>query len=178
MTTTSRWFDRTQPQMHPSILRVETRLNVDLAEPGTDLSTLAAGESVSLTPARPEQVYWTQDDRITFKNGAVLQERDDEGGLVLTLPSGEVRESSGWVEVDDACRVYVHGAEDTVWEQAMGPDGTRFEFDQGHAEEKLTARLGLDGQLSPGARRQGPVLVLQEAEALNPLVPLEWLISS
>jgi hypothetical protein len=150
----------------------------------------------STAPPKVEE-RWTVDNRITFQNGGTIEDKENEGGLLITTPDGERVEAHGWVDPDrETGEPVVHfRTKDAYgdmqdWEQTFPSEGgTVIRMEDDDADDTLLSVApdgSVTGQLDGiigdkvAAERQGPVLVFDEwsgKTAVSPPVPLDWVLA-
>lgn len=201
MTSSSIWHNASK-HSHPSIRSLQTRQEVTTHEPEgqPNFSQMQPGESVSFdlhTPPPTER--WTNDDRIEFKNGGSIQDKEGESGLLITSPEGETFEALGWIDLHTENGPTVNFRtkdqwDDYVdWEQTFPSEGGTVITQEAYSQEPdIILTVGADGTVSGTddeiiptdvpAQRQGPAIVFNEPwgppnTAVSPPVPLDWIVS-
>lgn len=199
MTTTSHWHKSAPNTQHKTVKSHEIRKEVKTFGPDTpDLSKLQPGESVSFTGStRPAEESWTNDDKLTFTNGGAIEDKNGEGGLLITTPDGETHETPGWIDIDrlsgqptvnfmtkDQWDDRVH------WTQTFPENGGTVVTKEGDHGEDVVVTAGPNGTLSAiedgmgdkvEARREGAAMVFKDPfgdyTAVSPPVPLNWVVA-
>jgi hypothetical protein len=197
---TQSWGNTLPLTPHATLASISQGKSTEISSPPPpNLKDMAPGDTVQFDTRPPvEKVTWNTDDLLVFKNGAKVEDLENEGGLKITHPDGEVTLAKGWVDRDDdgPCvytRTYVPDQEEWMcWKQSFPSEGGLVMErlpDNERADRSVT--ISPNGELSAAgyhyeeradfqASLDGKALVLRmgdQVEAFRPALPIEWFIT-
>ena len=187
------WQQSGDLKSHKTLRKREVRVEVLQTEGSPDYPKMGPGDQVTVPK---DSTIRTKDDRLTFRNGGVVQDKQGDTGLTITYPSGRTMFAPGSIHGGKAGFCVSHNVKDpfgktATWTQIfMGEGGALFTREEGEDEPSRVVTVTSDGkvsargyddrgrELSLTSRLEDGVVVLQSeshVEAIKPLVPLGWL---